>query len=382
MIDIIELLKITLFGHTIGNCPLKTAINIYIRILALASIVIKSTRAIRGFMHCDHSEHTNLNDFYDFDCINNHLLFSNLTARKMARIIENDFLKENCRLKPALLHEEFSYLIYFDEVLLVFLGTNIFLDAILFTSLTRFIKKYLRVISEKYDNFEQRKSAMSQICKQILSSTSNENKPLSLLSWNFYFAYIIVNMVIHIVYLSVLLFGFQYNVSNNQENISERFSTYFGRPYEDNFPILSYCEVSYCSRTGSVRVRDVLCHIKHNLIIRIFFPVLLLSTVLVVVVEFVYLVYFTYLLQDKKCDVKNCQQCIDIHIEHRFSKFKLLEYVNYPLLQLFQDRPWIIKEFSRSDILLLMIFSRECKNALSFQCFFDEYLDYKLSGCP
>ena len=130
------------------------------------------------------------------------------------------------------------------------------------------------------------------------------------------------------------------------------------------------------------RVRDVLCHIKHNLIIRIFFPVLLLSTVLVVVVEFVYLVYFTYLLQDKKCDVKNCQQCIDIHIEHRFSKFKLLEYVNYPLLQLFQDRPWIIKEFSRSDILLLMIFSRECKNALSFQCFFDEYLDYKLSGCP
>ena len=57
-----------------------------------------------------------------------------------------------------------------------------------------------------------------------------------------------------------------------------------------------------------------------------------------------------------------------------------MKYVQYPLQELFEQRPWMTENFTKEDVIALIIMSRETKSSLAFHCFFDEYIQIKLSS--
>ena len=262
-------------------------------------------------------------------------------------------------------------------MLLGYIGILIFLEATIFNYIIRQFKSFTRDLNEKFDNFQERCTAMNNLSRNFLITFSNR-KNKSLTSTKQYIGFIILNMTLQITYLCILLFLFEYNVAQ-KTTTAEKFYTYFNREYKQNWPNIGYCELSYCGRSGSVIAKDVLCHMKHNLSVRITFPILVICTILILCTEFVYILHIFYLLYDSTCKKKYCNLC-NLNSEHSYSKFKLLNYVQYPMKQLFEQRPWLKENFSKGDIISLIIMSREAKSSLAFQSFFNEYIQIKLSG--
>ena len=274
--------------------------------------------------------------------------------------------------KRIFLSSLFRYLVFFEYYLMSFIGIYYLLDMVFYAT-------YARKFKDVNESLEDMPSNLKE-CKIKVEFTSTyfwlENKNGTLKVFNYYI-YLLSHILFQLTFLLFLLLYLSYNVEN-ANSISERFSIYFSRPLDQTFPTKARCDFSSCTSGRSVRVEQLNCQVQINVHLQFIIPCLIGTTFCTCMYGLLYILFFQVMLYNGKCqNDRHCQDC-NVHIHHCSQKFKLLQYIKYPIFQT-RKIEQAMRLLNTHDIICLIIISREIKQ-FDFCAFFENYLNKKETG--
>ena len=235
-----------------------------------------------------------------------------------------------------------------------------------YSTYTRQFKRILQMFDNISTSLKERKILIES--GSTLFYLQNKNGQLKVYT---YYLYILSQVVFQLVFLSFLLIGLEYNVEAT-DSIYEKLLIYFSRPLDQTFPAEGRCDYSSCTSAHNVRVEQLTCQIPINVHLEFIIPGLIATTFLILLYGLVYLMYFLFFWYDSKCQrKKNCSDC-KIHPKHCSQKYKLLQYINYPIIET-KKTTIAMDTLKIHDVISLIILSRDM-DLLNFSIFFENYL--------
>ena len=255
---------------------------------------------------------------------------------------------------------------------MTFVGIFYLLDLIFYATYARKFKDVQEMFEEVPSSLKERKITVEY--GSTLFCLQNKNGRLKVFN---YYLYLLSQILFQLAFLLFLLFGLDYNVENTS-SISEKYWIYFSRSLDQTFPSQGRCDYSSCAAGQRVRVEQLTCQIQINVHLKFIVPFLIVTTFCTCLYGIIYVIYFQVILYDGKCKEKrHCQNC-NVHPLHCSRKFKLIQYIKYPIFQMNKIKE-VMDVLDVNDIICLIIISRDIQ-LLYFPFFFENYLSKKNTG--